>query len=176
MNIYTCYQKGKEIQKNEEAASYFKKSADFGFPIAIIKYAQMLNYGIGVQIDKNESIKYEKALLSQFNKYILDKAEKMCSLKDLADSGNSEAMYEIGMLLYFDSFVNEENISESKKYLQRAAYLGDSNAWFILGSIKYRNEKNKEEGIKFITYAAEDGYLLAQIWLSINALFKNGFL
>lgn len=91
-------------QNEEEAASYFKKSADLKCLIAMAKYSLMLKCGVGVKIDKNKSREYDKAILSQFIKYNLDKDEKMRGL-NLADSRNYKAIYEFGMLLDFVSIV-----------------------------------------------------------------------
>ena len=69
--------KGKIISQNgEEAASYFKKSADLGCIIAMAKYSIMFKCGIGVKIDMNESIKYDKVILSQFINNNLNKDKK----------------------------------------------------------------------------------------------------
>lgn len=113
MYIYACalYNgDGIEINK-EEAAKFFKMSADKGNVKSMKKYAYMLKHGDGIPVDKKRAYFYFKNAADNYDKYAMntyaillhrcngDKSEVIEHFKDAIQSGCVDAMINCASIL-----------------------------------------------------------------------------
>lgn len=94
----------------------------------------------------------------------------------LANSGNSDAQYNIGSCYYFGDEVAQDYL-EAVKWLRMSAEQGNPFAQHLLG-VCYHNgqgvKENKREAIKLYKMAAEQSYSYAQVYLGLCYLNGDG--
>ena len=107
----------------------------------------------GIEFGDNECMfSYALFVYSETGKYT-NEVDRY--LKNSAEAGNVEAMYELGL------FADEQNkIDDSKKWYKKAIEKGHTTAMNNLANI-YSEEGNKEEAMKLYLKSAEKGNPLA---------------
>ncbi|KAK8846346.1 hypothetical protein M9Y10_020356 [Tritrichomonas musculus] len=118
-----------ENDSANEAADYFKDSADRGNVDAMLKYADMLYEGVGVDIDKESACSY---------------------YYKAAEEGNAEAMYKYAKMLNDSDGVEQDKI-ESLLYFQKSSEKGYEKAKYVLFSdfgLKTDEKKGEEKKIE----------------------------
>ena len=107
----------------------------------------------GIEFGDNECMfSYALFVYSETGKYT-NEVDRY--LKNSAEAGNVEAMYELGL------FADEQNkIDDSKKWYKKAIEKGHTTAMNNLANV-YSEEGNKEEAIKLYLKSAEKGNPLA---------------
>ena len=107
----------------------------------------------GIEFGDNECMfSYALFVYSETGKYT-NEVDRY--LKNSAEAGNVEAMYELGL------FADEQNkIDDSKKWYKKAIKKGHTTAMNNLANI-YSEEGNKEEAMKLYLKSAEKGNPLA---------------
>lgn len=106
-----------------------------------------------------------------------DQSGLIASLQRLADQGNAEALYHLGMAYHTGSGVTEDH-SKALAAFRKAAALGDPLAAYKLGCYfdgqgEGLVEPDRVQALKYKLVAAEAGYALAQ--QDVGALYaRNG--
>ncbi|CAG8596433.1 28327_t:CDS:2 [Gigaspora margarita] len=89
-------------KRYQQAALYFKESAESGFVEAQLRYGYMVWHGYGLERNIEEAIKYYKLA---------------------ADNGNLQAMFNIGQIYWVRNNSREEK-QQGEEYLRKASYKG----------------------------------------------------
>ncbi|CAG8838059.1 23880_t:CDS:2, partial [Racocetra persica] len=89
-------------KRYQQAALYFKESAESGFVEAQLRYGYMVWNGYGLERNIEEAIKYYKLA---------------------ADNGNLQAMFNIGQIYWVRNNSREEK-QQGEEYLRKASYKG----------------------------------------------------
>ena len=111
--------------------------------------------------DTPKTVSYDEAVEFYFNKQY-DEAYK--AFRDLAESGDAQAMTYIG-IMYNRGYGVSQNYQEAIKWYKKAAEQGDGLGQFSLGliyDIGVGVSKNYQEAIKWYKKAAEKGLEAAQ--------------
>ena len=176
---------------SEEAALYIKMAADQGDGYAMYKYAQMLDKGEGVKMNKEEAIRYYRMAADNGDrnamfKYaeMLDKGEGVPMniveafkyYRMAADKGDNEAMKICAWKLE-----NGEGCSIDKgaaiAYYKTAADHGDNEAMFTYGiKLEYGDgvPENKDEALRYYVMSKNAGNKNAYRLLN-NPIWKEFF-
>ena len=96
--------------------------------------------------------------------------------KSLADKGDADAQYNLG-LMYDDGDGVKQNYNEAVKYYSLAAEQGDSHAQYNLGVLYYAGQgvlQNYTEAVKYLRLAAKQGTAPAQYNLGVMYLEGKG--
>lgn len=164
-NIYAQYFYGKMLyngdgvtKNKEEAAGYFKKSADSGFLLSIIKYADMVYEGDGIKINKSDAVLYYQSAAESGNPDAKLKYGRMLYegdnikrnrvkaakyIKEAADSGNVESMNFYGYILSHGHGVNVDH-QEALRYYKMASDRGNTYAMHNYGKLLQKGFRPKE--------------------------------
>ena len=150
------YDEGQEIPHDGKLAfEYYKKAADKEYPPAEYALGQM--YYFGQDCEKND----QEAL------YWISKAAK-----ELEDSD----AYVVLAMVHKES--EDEDVKDESKafyYAQKAAEMGDINAYNLLGTMYELGcgvEQNYENAIKYYKLAVENGVEIA--FLNLGAFYQAG--
>lgn len=106
----------------------------------------------------------QKLLIGQFEQAATD-------LKKLSRKNNAVAQYQLALL-----YLSGKGVVKSQKKaitLLTASASGHSKAAYLLGTIYLKEEETKNEAVRFITMAADAGYLQAQKKLRVLKKSKN---
>lgn len=160
-----------------------KKEADNGNIEAIVRYYEMLYFGIGAKVDKEEAVKYLKkaADMHHFESMYLyarclrhgmgvpvNKGAAVGYYNMAAKYGNTQAMLNLGHMYYKgDEIPLEKNVAA--QYYKMAAQLGNTNGMINYGKMLILGEgipANKQEGISYIKMAADLGNEQAMLFYS----------
>ena len=156
-----------------EAARWYLKAAELGYPNAMVKIAECYRDGNGVKQDTDEAIKWYRKCRDTVDGYdYLPAYERLRDLnrraawhyvdslekqkKDLAsaEDGDAESMYALGNTLF------GQNDPEAVKWYRQAAEKGHMEAQYKLAEI-YRMgkavEQDMSEALKWYLKAAEQG-------------------
>ncbi len=122
-----------------------KQKAEAGDAMAQAQYAQMLQFGHGVEKDEAEALKwYQKA----------------------AESGNAYAQANMGVFCQTGSCGMKQDLAKAAEWYQKAAKQGNAYAQFYLAYL-YKNGKGVDKDIKkaidLLEQAAKGGMAKAQI-------------
>lgn len=178
--------KGNSIMMNEIEVQFFGMKDRYVYAKAMSIYGEMLYYGIGVQVDKNESIKllkksfelndpkgkliYAKILLKDDD--VKSKIEASNYFKELISNGDAEAMYEYGMMLMEGNGI-PMNKKEAIKYIIKASELNCSEAIIQYGLMLIDGKEfpeNTEKVIKCFKKAADLGNIYGMLSYGIIIL------
>lgn len=97
-------------------------------------------------------------------------------LEKLANSGNAEAMFRLGVCYYWNEGIERDktNSSKCKDWMLKAAKRGNSDAMYWLGAYLYENgvgvAKNKSKSVEWLGKAVEAKNHSAEITLGITYL------
>ncbi|OHB32811.1 MAG: hypothetical protein A2X79_04160 [Desulfuromonadaceae bacterium GWB2_53_15] len=147
--IGEMYDNGRGVPENtQEAVKWYRKAAEQGYAIASFKLGDMYYNGRGVQKDIAEGVKW---------------------YQQSARVGNMKAQYELGNLYYLGKDVSgrafTKDWTEAARLYLRSAEQGHFKAQYAIGSMYLRGEGiavNRDEGIKWLRKAAENGHKRAQ--------------
>lgn len=137
-----CFFHGKMVQQDyEQAFKWTKKAAEAGSPTAQFDIADQYLNGMGVEADKDQAFLW---------------------MKKAAHQGYANAEANLGQW-YVKGTVMEQDVEEGERLLRAAALKGDYNkeyAWYCLGRslITHSDRGDKQEGLEWLTKAAEAGY------------------
>jgi TPR repeat protein len=162
-----------------QAAAYFKKSADLNDPQAQHAYAIMLFGGVGVPMDGTQGASYFLRSISQnyppaqceFGTILIRNGDEVVwrlgaeCIKRAADQGDSDAQYRFGLCLANGTGV-EASDSLACAYLERVAYQNHIEAQFQLGKMLIDCPKapgDQEFGTWHIFAAGDNGHMRAQL-------------
>ena len=116
-------------------------AADNGNSRAIRNYADSLESGDGIPMNKEEAFKYFKMGAD-------------------SDEDNDEdvafCMYKVG-LMYEKGNGTQMNLTEAKKYLKKSAEKGCSKGIFAYGCFLHNKENDRDEALKYFKMAADTG-------------------
>lgn len=105
---------------------------------------------------------------------ILRKREELASV---AEDGQPDAQYQLGLLYYRDSTVVPQDYTEAVKWWRKAAEQGDISAQHALGHVYYNGrgvEENYAEAVRWYRKAAELGNVTAQCDLGYCYYYGQG--
>lgn len=157
------------------AASWFRKSAEFGFAPAQDKLGLMYEHGIGVAKNEAEAVKWYALGAQSGNReaqYHLgvmygignglptDFVKSSEWLLKAAKQGHVEAQATLGQLLLQGADGVPKDYEEAATWLRKAADAGDTQAQVSLAELFMRGkglEKNLEEAARYFSLAAEQG-------------------
>jgi TPR repeat protein len=177
-NLGVMYATGNGTEKNTtKAFNWYKKAGDKGDPIAESNLGYLYQHGIGVDQDEGEANKLFNKSADQghmpalVNLAIQEKskgnlAEAIRLFRTAAEKGNLAAVLQ----LYSLNASNDYNLTEAKKWLIKAAELGDFKSQYFLGYWYSTGRSGTipidlKEGNKWYRIAAENGVLQAQQFL-----------
>lgn len=167
-------------QSMDEAAFWYKQAAAGGDPSAQFRYALMLMDGTVVKKDEAKAMELMKKSAdagipeAEFNyaQQIVSKEPGESGLtkalpyfKKAAEAGIADAQYALSQIFANSSSVSEEQRSQARYWLSRAARAGydtaqlDLGIWLIDG---VGGPKDYENGFKWMQLAAETGNVMAQ--------------
>lgn len=94
--------------------------------------------------------------------------EHVAELVKSANNGDSAAQYELGMLYYESDFGIEVDLTQAKKWFEKAAAKGNGDSQYMLGVMYYSGTgvtKNEKLGISWLKKAAKNGSSDAELYL-----------
>ena len=143
---------GRGVDKNaEEAISWYRKAAIQGDPQAQYKLIECYLYGRGTVKNTEEAKKWFEAYHDEcedpYDKYWIgfpwdDERSAVKWFSKLAEQGNSEAQYHLG-LCYLLGYGVDKNVEEAVKWLEKAAKDELTDAQEELDDITNNCNKNK---------------------------------
>ena len=187
---------GKDLIK---AAQYFKEAADKKNIVAILKYAEMLKNGIGVQKNEKLAFKYYQIGASidpgecafQYGCFIEElliknqreneiSEQKIQEYKEMYQNQfriAAENLHSQAFLRYLTILKEQNNAEEVKKFIYKCAKLGNRLAMLELGKIlmsdpSTREVRDEEKAVKLFKIVADEGNKEALLMYA-NAL-ENG--
>jgi hypothetical protein len=101
-----------------------------------------------------------------------DNAAEIARLRPLADKGDVDAQYKVGLL-----YAESRNLIEAARYYQLAADKGNADAQFRLAALNCRGlgvPKNRSECIRLYRLAADAGIVRARVDLGLLYLTGSG--
>ncbi len=128
----------------EQAVEYFKLAADSGISEAQYKLGWMYRFGLGCEINIEESIKYQE----------------MAALK-----GHTAACGQLAYLYQIDGFINYQR---AFKYAKLSADAGYGHGAYMCANFLFWGRgcvQDEEEALRYYSYAYEHGSLEAKIML-----------
>ena len=142
LNSESTYQPTKNPIKNDldDAAQYFKMSADAGNAEGMVNYARFLELGCASTVPKNinESAKFYKMA---------------------ADNGNADGMYNIARMLQGGIGITKD-LKLAFTYFQKASETGNTRAMNSTGFMLHKGlgtAKNDQEALKYFKMGAKAG-------------------
>ncbi len=168
-----------EEKKYDEALSEFAYLAEEGNSTAIYYLGKMYADGLGVPADQEKALEYFKLADSVYNadaslqlaKFFLADPDQekykdlgIQYLKKAAYAGNAEALFELGNL-YTDGVLVEKEYVYAFGYYLMAALKGDKKAQHKLSICYFLGRgipQDYENGLKWLSKSANQGYVLAQ--------------
>jgi TPR repeat protein len=170
------YLHGQGIKEDPSAAaSWFRKSAEFGFAPAQDKLGLMYEHGIGVAKNEAEAVKWYALGAQSGNRdaqYHLgvmygignglptDFVKSSEWLLKAAKQGHVEAQATLGQMLLQGADGIPKDYEEAATWLRKAADAGDTQAQVTLAELFMRGkglQKNLEEAARYFRLAAEQG-------------------
>lgn len=171
--IGMCYLEGMGVNQREEEALYWlQKSGEQGNSEAQIKLGDYY-YEKGEVTAFSEALKwYQKA----GKKGEKDRKEKMdnCEIFVKATNGDTKAQLAVFLAYTGGMFGVKKDIDEAKKWLNKAADLGNAEAQGLLGALYYEAD-NKKEAVKWLSKAAEQGNETAQYHLGGHYVIEENY-
>ena len=166
-------------QDDEEAARWFRQAAEQGHPRASWWLGDLYVAGSGVARDFDRAEYWYrrafagKALSRTELDQRLDHLEKIRGLpawkrkqQRLADEGDREAQYELGILYSGGRDYVEQNLAQAFKWFQKSADQGHANAQFALGRMYEQGiggiSKDVENAKDLYQKAADQEHMLAK--------------
>lgn len=186
------YYSGAGTEKDINAAiAYFTQAADSGYPVAEFILGKL--YDEGQLLLHNSAMAfeyYQKAANKDYPpaQYALGQmyyfgqdcekndAEALYWILKAADKLDDSDVYVVLAMIYRES--DDDNVRDENKafqFAQRAAEMGDENAYNLLGTFYEMGcgvEQSYEQAIRYYKLAAENGVELA--YLSIGAFYQAG--
>ena len=177
-----------------EAARWYRKAAELGYPNAMIKIAECYRDGDGVKQDIDEAIKWYRKCrdivddydylpayegLRDLNRraawHYVDSLEKQKKDLSSSENGDVESMYALGNTLF------GRHDPESVKWYRQAAEQGHMEAQYKLAEIYRRGEvvnQDMSEAFKWYLKAAEQGrpeamYEICKCYLDGNGVERD---
>ncbi len=172
------------------AVFYYRMAANNKVFEAMKEIAPILYYGVGV--DKNieegikwfaEAAKYNDAFsqyklgeiyFNGFNGVQANKEEGLKLYKQSAEQNFVLALHDLGLIYASGSYVEKDN-NEAFKYFKRAAELKYKESQFVVGKLYAEGLgtiQSKTEAFKWIKLAAEQGYSDAQY--EVGFMYEEG--
>ena len=182
------FEKGLNVQKNlDQAAKYYKLSANQKHVHGSYNYARCLEKGIGTKRDLKQCQNYYKfaadegipeAALSLGKIYLKEKKFKNAGdyFKLAADNGNNEAQCQYGIFLQNDKKAGKERFTIASRYLEMAANNGNPVAQAHYGDLLEKGKgvrRDVKAAIRMYRMSASQSNAEGQYHLA--RMYENGF-
>jgi len=155
-NLGVMYHNGKDIGKNYDCArSWYQKAINAGCDVA----KKNLDFLEEEMRNTVHSYLEKGRMLDEQGKY----AEAVKCYWEIAEGGNTEAMFKLGNY-YYSGLGVMQNYEEAAKWLRKAADGGFAKAMNALGWCYYNGQgvtQNYEEAVKWYRKAVEAGDVMA---------------
>lgn len=173
------------VTVQSKKADLLQEQADNGDVESMVKYAHMLEVGVGAQRNQKEALKYYRMAAEQGN----SQAQYSCGMllgimqqwkeaaefyKIAADNGNREAQFHYALMLKNGSGV-KQNMEQAAKYYKLAADQGDPDSQNAYGAMLKNGlgvEADKCEALKYFKMSAGQGDSDAQC--NFGIMLRNG--
>ncbi|WP_400205964.1 ATP-binding cassette domain-containing protein [Methanomethylophilus alvi] len=173
--LATLYRDGINVDKNTaKAKELFRRASDMGNLDAKVNLGDILvsegNDKEARKLFMDAANKGNHDAIIRFYNKNNDMTEKaIIRLKELAEKGNSRAIFAYADALNRGIGTKQDHVGATKWFLKAAEEYEDINAMYILG-LKYRDgigiPKNTDEGLKWLLSSSEKGNIKATIELA----------
>jgi TPR repeat protein len=201
-NLGYMYDDGEGVAENDtEAVRWYRLAAEQDYADAQYNLGQMYEFGEGLRVDETEAVRWYRlaaeqgdgASMAKLGEFLVDGRgiekkieEGMKWLKKASETGEVFAQ-----TLLFDRYLNPDNHDFNAKKAAELIKLSASNEkptsmatnylplakyrYYELLSRGYGIEKNSDEALKWLKFAADDGQNNAKIELAYKKAVGDGF-
>lgn len=171
---------------------WFKKAAEYDCGPALFLLGKKYHYGIGVEKNIEEAIKYYEKAITQDEPRACNNlgaiyVEGMCGVKQdvpkglelyhkAAEMGRPIAMYNLGNIYFYGQKGVKKDVSKGLGYFEKSAATGSCDSLCSLGLIYIEGANNvsvnSKKGLDYLEKAADEGCSDALVYLGV--IYING--